>query len=128
MKMSVFLMFAGAFCLMAETAVSQNVHVNLNRANASLVTVLNDIEAQTEYLFIYKSGVNVQEETSVSAEEEPLSAVLDEILTGTGIHYNVQGKHIILSNEQKDRTESAASVPTGQTPPPVGVRRTGRCA
>ena len=110
-------MFAGAFCLMAETAVSQNVHVNLNRANASLVTVLNDIEAQTEYLFIYKSGVNVQEETSVSAEEEPLSAVLDEILTGTGIHYNVQGKHIILSNEQKDRTESAASVPTGQTPP-----------
>ena len=48
MKVSAFLMFVGAFCLMAETAVSQNIPVCINRTNVSLETVLNDIEAQTE--------------------------------------------------------------------------------
>ena len=100
MKVSAFLLFVGSFCLMAETAVSQNLPVSINRTHVKLETVLNDIESQTEYLFIYKNGVNVDKEISVSAEQESVSAVLDEILKGSGITYSVQGKHIILSRAE----------------------------
>ena len=41
MKVSAFLMFVGAFSLLAETAVSQNIPVSINRTNVSLETVLN---------------------------------------------------------------------------------------
>ena len=111
MKVSAFLMFVGAFCLMAETAVSQNIPVSINRTNVSLETVLNDIEAQTEYLFIYKNGVNVNQEISVSADQESLSTVLDEILQGSDITYSVQGKHIILARSEKTAVARAAAVP-----------------
>ena len=82
MKVSAFLLFVGSFCLMAETALSQNIPVSINRTNVTLETVLNDIESQTEYLFIYKNGVNVDKEISVNAEQESVSSVLDEILKG----------------------------------------------
>ena len=47
MKVSAFLLFVGAFSLMAGTAASQNIPVSINRTNVSLETVLNDIESQT---------------------------------------------------------------------------------
>ena len=110
MKVSAFLMFVGAFCLMAEPAVSQNIPVSINRTNVSLETVLNDIESQTEYLFIYKNGVNVNKEISVSADQESLGSVLDEILRGSGITYSVQGKHIILARSEKPAAVAPATV------------------
>ncbi len=120
MKVSAFLMFVGAFCLMAEPAVSQNIPVSINRTNVSLETVLNDIESQTEYLFIYKNGVNVNKEISVNADQESLGAVLDEILRGSDITYSVQGKHIILARSEKP----AAVVPaTVSAPAPQDVSR-----
>ena len=120
MKVSAFLMFVGAFCLMAEPAVSQNIPVSINRTNVSLETVLNDIESQTEYLFIYKNGVNVNKEISVNADQESLGAVLDEILRGSDITYSVQGKHIILTRAEK----TVAVVPaTVSAPAPQDVSR-----
>ena len=119
MKVSAFLLFVGAFSLMAGTAASQNIPVSINRTNVSLETVLNDIEEQTEYLFIYKHGVNVNEEISVNADQESLGQVLDEILKDSGITYNVQGKHIILSLAEKTPVAASAEKPVAQAPQPA---------
>ena len=119
MKVSAFLLFLGAFSLMAGTAASQNIPVSINRTNVSLETVLNDIEAQTEYLFIYKHGVNVNEEISVNAEKESLGQVLDEILKDSGITYNVRGKHIILSLAPKAPVASVSETVSAQEPQPA---------
>ena len=120
MKVSAFLLFVGSFCLMAETAVSQNLPVSINRTHVKLETVLNDIESQTEYLFIYKNGVNVDKEISVSAEQESVSAVLDEILKGSGITYSVQGKHIILSRAETAPAAAPAAA-SAHAPAPQDV-------
>lgn len=106
MKVSSILMFVGVFSLMAGNAHSQTLPVTINRSNASIETILNDIENQTEYLFIYKNNVNVNEERSIDVTEKPVSEVLDKIFDGSNVAYNVTGNHIILFETSKKKSEA----------------------
>ena len=53
MRISIFLLFFCLFSLMAENSHSQNARVTINRSDAPLESILNEIESQTDYLFIY---------------------------------------------------------------------------
>ncbi len=105
MRMFFFLLLSSIFGLTAKNVYSQNAKVTIARNNAQLETILNDIESQTDYLFIYKKDVNVKMRKSIQAEEKTVSDVLNDLLNGSSIAYRVEGKHIILTHESK--TQSA---------------------
>lgn len=88
---------AGALYANAGNVYSQNARVNIHVSNAQFSTVLSEIESQTDYLFIYNNEVNTHFPTSVSASNETVAKVLDRALKGTGIQYELEGTHIILS-------------------------------
>lgn len=54
------------FCLHAENTNSQNVRVTVKHDNIELQTVLNEIEKQTDYLFVYDKYVNVNRKVSLN--------------------------------------------------------------
>ncbi len=58
MRTTLILLFAIVFSAMAESGHSQNARVTINKKNATLKEVLNEIESQTDYLFIYNNEVN----------------------------------------------------------------------
>lgn len=97
MKASALLLFVGTFSLMAETAHSQTTTVTISRTNAPIEVILDDIESQTEYLFIYKKNVNVEEEKTVEVTETPVATVLDELFYETNVTYKQRGNYIFLS-------------------------------
>ena len=53
MRISTFLLGACVFCSYAEDSHSQNARVSINKNNSQLEEILNEIESQTDYLFIY---------------------------------------------------------------------------
>lgn len=67
--------------------------------NATLESVLNEIENQTDYLFIINSNIDTHQKVSVRADDTPVSKVLDELFHDTEIHYTMEGSHIVLSNK-----------------------------
>lgn len=67
--------------------------------NVKLDKILNEIENQTDYLFIYNNQVDINKITSVKVKNEAVAQVLDRILSGTGINYELKGTHIILTTE-----------------------------
>lgn len=67
--------------------------------NVKLDKILNEIENQTDYLFIYNNQVDINKITSVKVKNEAVAQVLDRILSGTGINYELEGTHIILTTE-----------------------------
>jgi Outer membrane receptor proteins, mostly Fe transport len=67
--------------------------------NVKLDKILNEIENQTDYLFIYNNQVDINKITSVKVKNEAVAQVLDKILSGTGINYELEGTHIILTTE-----------------------------
>ena len=99
MRISTFLLMVCVFCSYAGNAHSQNAKVSIRMNNVKLDKILNEIENQTDYLFIYNNQVDINKITSVKVKNEAVAQVLDRILSGTGINYEREGTHIILTTE-----------------------------
>ncbi len=89
-------LFSCILCLHAETGNTQNIRVTLNKSNEKLENILNEIENQTELLFIYNKNINVDKKVSVNVKEQPLAQVLKTLL-GESVTYKQEGSYILLS-------------------------------
>lgn len=110
MRITALLLFVSVFCLHAETTTSQNVSVTLKRSNTELENVLNDIEKQTDYLFIYNKSVNVDRKVTVRLKNASLSEALTNLFDGTNVEYSIDGTYILLSAVGT----ATPSIPTAQ--------------
>lgn len=78
----------------------QRSEVTISLRNASLKDVFNQIESQTQLVFIYNNAVvNNQKQVSISVDREPVQEILGKVLEGTGLVYLVNDKYIILKKE-----------------------------
>lgn len=107
MRISTFLLGACVFCSYAEDSHSQNARVSINKNNSQLEEILNEIESQTDYLFIYNNQVDVNRKVSVKAKTKPVSEVLDNLFKNAGVEYEMEGTHIILSSKSRDAIAAA---------------------
>ena len=101
MRTTLILLFTCVLCSMAGMSYTQNARVTINKRNATIKEVLNEIEKQTDYLFIYNNEVNTNEKVSVKAKQKSVSVVLPSILEKNDIDYSMEGNHIILSTIEK---------------------------
>ncbi|MEG0788819.1 MAG: SusC/RagA family TonB-linked outer membrane protein [Alistipes sp.] len=98
------------FCLSVGQTHAQSVPVSLKVANAPLEQVLNAIEKQTTYLFVYDKNVDIARKVSVNAAKTPLKTVLDQLFKSTNIVYAVENTSIVLSvNATKQQANNAIS-------------------
>jgi TonB-linked SusC/RagA family outer membrane protein len=99
-----------SFCcvLLSVVSYAQNAKVSLNRKNAPVKELLNDIEKQTDYLFVYSSEL-VNFSASISAKNETVNSVLNRLFSDRSIRFELQGKHIVLSKVTAKSTEAKAS-------------------
>lgn len=100
MRATFILLFTCVFCIVAEVSYTQNARVTINKRNAALNEVLNEIERQTDYLFIYNDEVNTNEKVSVRVKQKSVSQVLNSLLRDRNINYSMEGNHIILSMKE----------------------------
>lgn len=101
MKITTVCSLALTFSLHAGNTNSQNVKVTVKQNNTELSSVLNDIEKQTDYLFVYDKYVNVDRKVSVNSNKKPLEEVLKQLFDGTDVKFVVDGSYIILSPNSK---------------------------
>ncbi|WP_373201058.1 TonB-dependent receptor [Phocaeicola vulgatus] len=99
MKITLTLVFVSIFSMFAGNIHSQNARITFTKNNATLESVLNEIENQTDYLFIINSNIDTHQKVSVRADDTPVSKVLDKLFHDTEIHYTMEGSHIVLSNK-----------------------------
>jgi TonB-linked SusC/RagA family outer membrane protein len=81
-------------------ANAQTEKVSLKFKNVAVEKVLNAIESQTSYRFLYnKSEVDVTRKVSLSVKNQPLSRVLSELFAGNEVSYRIVGRQIVLNRE-----------------------------
>lgn len=98
MRNTVLALFAFAGTLFATNpSYSQTMKVTMKSNNMTVGKVINEIEKQTDYLFVYdESEVNMKRNVKVNAQNTPVAEVLKELFEGTGIYYAMEGKNIML--------------------------------
>lgn len=79
----------------AET--QQNAKVTLSMKNVSIKDVLDEVENQTNYLFVISNNVNLSKKVSVNIKSSTLRSLLQQILVRNGYAYEVKEHHIIVS-------------------------------
>ncbi|MDD2438005.1 MAG: SusC/RagA family TonB-linked outer membrane protein [Massilibacteroides sp.] len=116
---SLFVFIAGIF---ATEANSQIAKVTLSKENTNINELINDIERQTNYLFIYNiNEVDLNRKISIHAKEKSVAEVLHHIFKDTNIVYAMQGNNIMLMKGGKRMNK----VPNSDTTPVDRKRITG---
>ncbi len=86
-------------CLFAARAHAQSAQVTIRVTDTPLEQVLNAIEKQTTYLFVYDKSVDVTRRVSIDVNNAPLKGVLNTLFQSTDIQYAVENTSIVLSQK-----------------------------
>lgn len=118
MRLTTCFLFLFTCFAFAESVNSQNARVNLNKHQAELKDVLDEIESQTDYLFISNRDINLRQHLSVKAKNKPVREVLSNLCEKANLSFTMEGVNIILSKNEKPAIQAA---PQQQTHTMTGV-------
>ena len=96
MKLTLITLFIFTTGLLASVS-SQNMRVSIHVTNTEAHKILDEIEKQTDYLFIYNNQeVNLNQEISLNVNKQTVKNVLAEIFNNTKVTYAIEGRNIML--------------------------------
>ena len=102
MKLTTFLLFLSVMA-MATGSYSQNTRFDLNVRNASIVQVLEEIEQQTEYGFLFKTDqLDLNERYTLSFKGARIETVMNEVLDRDLYSYRIMDRIIVISKKGAD--------------------------
>ena len=108
MKITLFLLLFATLQAFSATGYSQNAKINITDSNIRIGDLLEQIESQTEYLFVYnKKNVDTKRVVNVNVSDKTVAEVLNEVFKGTDIDYVVEGHNIVLT---KNATTKVANI------------------
>lgn len=98
MKLTAFL-FVVFTLQVTATVYSQNKKLSLNMQENTIKEVLQQIEAQSEYRFIYENEkVNLDTKVSIRVTDEVVEKILKQLFEKDGINYSITDNNLILIN------------------------------
>ena len=100
MRLVVLLLFV-FIQVSADNLYSQSARVSLNMQDATIEEILNTIEQESEFFFLYNNKlINVDNKTSVNVDSQPVQLVLNELFAHTDIIYRIEDRQIILTKKE----------------------------
>lgn len=102
MRISAFLLFLCVFTSFAEVTYSQNAKVNINEAHMTISEFIEQIESQTDYLFVYsKNELNTNDEITVQPGNKTVAQCLSEVFSNTSVKFVFENDYIVLTTKNE---------------------------
>jgi len=84
----------------AVNSYSQSTRLSLNLKDVSAKTVLQRIEDQSQFYFIYDATVvDVEKKVSIESDKQSITEILDRLFEGTNVIYKINNRQIALTAE-----------------------------
>ena len=116
MRLTFIALFVFSFSLLASVH-SQTMRINIYANNESTHSILEQIEQQTDYLFIYNTNeIDLNRKASVHAQDQTVMDVLSQIFRNTNIGYAIEGSNIMLmkkdekAEQQQDNNKVSGTI------------------
>jgi TonB-linked SusC/RagA family outer membrane protein len=98
MRFTLIFFIVGIVQAFAANTYSQSEVINLRLSNVTIEDVINHIEEQSEFRFLYnKKIVNVERKTSIIVTDHVITDALDELFRNTDISYMISDRYIVLN-------------------------------
>ncbi|MBL7967074.1 MAG: TonB-dependent receptor [Prolixibacteraceae bacterium] len=103
MRWSVFFFFLSMMQVLAVDTYSQQTKLTLKFNQATLESVLNEIENQSEFYFLYNQDfVKTNKTVDLEVKGQKIESVLDALFTGTNIKYTISDRQIVLTTSETE--------------------------
>lgn len=98
--------------VLANPANSQTTKVNIMAENTRMKDVISQIEAQTDYLFVYNyENVDLSHKVSLKVSDMSVAEVLKIIFKNSDVRYAVEGNNILLlKNEVSGQQQNGKKI------------------
>ena len=96
-KCLITLILSVFLCGVPAVAQTQKIAVKLDMTKVPMKVVMNEIEKQTKYLFLYTDEIDTERIVSIKADSKPLNEVLPLLFKDTDITYEITVPNIVLS-------------------------------
>lgn len=107
MKLTLVISLVTVLQTWAAVSYSQTTTLSINLKNATVQNVLQQVEDQSEFYFLYsRSLIDVDRTVDVQLKDAKITEVLNALFNGTDVAYKVDGRQIVLSK----KSESSISV------------------
>ena len=114
MRITLVILILGILQVHAEDAYSQKTRVSLNFVETKLITVLDEIEKESEFFFLYNEKLlDTDRKVSIAASDQLMSEVLDNLFAGTDVNYTIIDRKIILAPDYLTAEKSQPLKVTG---------------
>ncbi|MGQ8337774.1 TonB-dependent receptor [Sunxiuqinia sp. A32] len=99
MKWTLFLFFVGIIQVFANNTYSQQTKFSMSFERTKLEDVLNEIENQSEYYFLYnQDDINVDQSVNIKVKDEKIDDLLMQLFESTDINFSIYNRQIVLTN------------------------------
>lgn len=123
MRFAIILLMLGIVQVQADDSYSQKTRLSLSFSETELVTVLDKIETESEFFFLYNEKLlDTNRKVSISATNQLIGSVLDKLFTGTDVKYTIIDRKIILAPDYlNEESEMMPRIITGTVTDKNGV-------
>lgn len=109
MRLTLFLMVMSVFSAFSSS-YAQKTKLNLRLQNSQVKEVLNQIENQSEFFFMYDNKqVDVERKVNMEVNSQSIDQVLEKLFEGTDINYKVVNRQILLYPEDQVSQQKSLS-------------------
>ena len=106
MKLSLLLMMV--FSLSVSAKGFSQKRINLKLSNKEIEQIIQQIEKQTDYRFLYKDGLEaIRKKASLDVKDATIWEALNLLLVNTGLRYELQNGELIVITEEDGYTPPA---------------------
>lgn len=115
MRFTLFAILISISQVWAANSYSQTTRLSLNLKNTTIRYVLNEIEDNSEFYFIYDASiVDVEKEISVAFKNKKVDEILDGMFEGSNVIYKIDNRQIVLSTLLSGKDSSQERKITGK--------------
>jgi TonB-linked SusC/RagA family outer membrane protein len=108
LKIAFLIVLVSVSTVVANPTYSQVAKVSLDFQNKRLEQVMDEIERQSEFYFIFnQKQINVNRLVDIKSENKTIIDILPTLFSGTNVNYEVLDRKILLTTDQLDKSIKA---------------------
>ena len=96
--------------LFTYQAQAQTAVVNINKTSVSLKELIQEVEKQAGYLFVYGKDINIEQKVKINARNKQVKALLENVLPQIGLTYEYADNYISLKKTQVEKKSIGKNV------------------
>jgi len=123
MRFTIFILLVSVSQTFAIKSYAQLAKISLDMTDVSVEEVIDQIESNTEYFFMYNNDlVDVSRKVDIRVEENNINEVLDKLFQNTEVSYSILDRHILLINDKIEGSNSQQQKSvSGKVTDPSGI-------